>query len=229
MADRRQLTRADIAIGRMALQQRLLTREQLEDCTAALASSGEATSLAEVLVSMGYVTREDADQLTAEAGEQTRVRRGTSRIERPPSGVFRKADLLPRESAPAPAPAPAPVPEFEEETAVDPVVRREKRLRKIVSNIAHDRICPQLLEHIIRNKLTILNAQSLATAMGESRERVVDIFRRWIKAGILQSVGDYPYCYSPIERRQEEIDEFLEAWHDKRMRTLLLGYILSKR
>jgi hypothetical protein len=228
VGSRKYLTRADIAIGRLAMQHKLLSREQLEECTTALdaeASSGASTSLAQVLVKLGYVSEEEVEHLAETAGEKTRVRRGTSRIERPPSGVFRQARLHPVK----PAAAPAPASEAEDRPSPDAGEEREARLRKITSEIAGDRICPELLEHIIRKKLSILNAQSLATAMGESRDRIVGVLRRWIQAGVLRSVGDYPYCYSPTEQRKQDIREFLEAWRDEVMRTRLLSYILSQK
>ena len=44
---------------------------------------------------------------------------------------------------------------------------------------------------------------------------------------MMQSVGDFPYCYSPIPRRQRDIKLLLNAWHSPHSRTKVLSYALE--
>ncbi|HOX05721.1 MAG TPA: hypothetical protein PK280_04920 [Planctomycetota bacterium] len=103
----------------------------------------------------------------------------------------------------------------------------EDRLKRVVSRIAPGLVYPELLSHIVRHRLSVIDGHALAAAVGESEEDVFAAMRYWASAGILRKVGTHPYCYAPDQRDEQDVAFLLEAWHDSRRHARVLGFILA--
>jgi len=223
MPHREVLTHEDDLFGRVALFNNLVTLDQIVECarviSAEIVAGRPRRSLANVLIEHGYLS-------PARAGSVEVALRKRAAEER-------RAAV--QGSAPTPKPKPmrkrAEPGKSQMVVAVEPEPSggdAEAHLREIVARIAPGRIYPEMLEHIHRHDVEVIDAKDMAKAIGEPAKAVLAALGRWRKAGLVQKAAARAYFFSPDDDTRGEIDVFLEAWRDPARHAKVLGYILAE-
>ncbi len=204
MTDDKFLTREDIAVGRIVMARNLVTREQIRECTSNMAErarTGEAAaSLARLLAEKGLLSGQMAEEIAEEARTKTRITRGSARLERVTADDDRAAQKM------------SPV--------------KEARIRKIISKIAPGLIYLEMLDQVMKQKNPLVDLGELPRSIKRSKRVVRKALDRWVAAGVLHPVGDYPYGFSPSKRRKKEIRELLEAWQDEGLHAQIMRLVV---
>lgn len=216
------LTHEDDLFGRVALFNNLVTLEEIIECarviSAEIVAGRPRRPLANVLIEHGRLTPAQAGAIEAalrkRAAEEKRTAVEGSAPTPKPRRMRERAEPGKSQMVVAVEPETAPADE-------------EERLRKAIARVAPARIFPEMLDHIWKHSIQVIDAKSLARAIGEPGKAVLLALGHWHKVGIVQKAAARAYFFSPNEKAQTDVDLFLEAWHDPRRHARVLGYILA--
>ena len=222
MSHRKVLTPEDDLFGRVALFNNLITLDQIIECariiSAEMLAGRPRRSLASMLILKGHVTPKQAGAVeaairkrAADAGQAVPASTGPTPKPRPmseraPSGQSQITVAVGGDEA-APSSGPA--------------------LQKIIAKYVPGRIYPEMLDYIVRNKITIVEVKKLAKAIHEPEKEVVKALKYWRKVGLLRTVSTHPYGFGPTDEMDEELRVFLNAWHDPKRHSRVLGHVLA--
>jgi hypothetical protein len=231
---RKLLTHEDDLFGRVALFNNLVTLDQVVECARIIATEMGAErprrSLANVLIDRGYMTTQSAGKVqaalrkrAAEEGKASAAPAGPTPKPKPmedraPSGTSQVMVALEDEDEDE---------DHDDPAVADTVKARQERIRQVVEKIAPGRIYPEMLDYITRHKVAIIDVKSLAAAIEEPENTVAAALKHWRRVGVVRKEATHPFCFGPSDEVQEEIDIFLEAWHQQSLHALVLGYILA--
>lgn len=228
MPHKKVLTPEDDLFGRVALFNNLVTLEQIVECARIISAEAVAgrprRSLASTLILKGHLAPQQAGAVEAairkRAGETGRT--------------------VPASTGPTPKPKPmqerAPsghsqitvaVGAGEETSEAEPAPSSGAGLQRIIAKLVPGRIYPEMLDYIVRNQVTIVDVKKLAAAIEEPEKEVVAALKRWQKAGLLRKVGTHPYGFGPTGEMEQDIRAFLDAWHNPKLHSRILGHILA--
>jgi len=231
MTARQVLTPEDDLFGRVALYNKLLTLNEILECSqniaAELAAGRPRRSLAAVLVAKGYLSPEQAGAVEAAVRRQTAAAQGRSAAPAAPASA----------ASPKPLPMQTHAPTGHSRITVAVTGKRavandspldEARLREVVARISPARIYPEMLEHLSYHRLSVIDPKKLAAAIGEPEAEVLKALVRWERCGVVSRVGSHAYSFNPTPREEEEVQLFLRAWHDAHWHSRVLGYIIAE-
>lgn len=222
------LTPEDDLFGRVALFNNLVTLEQVVESARALAAEVVAgrprRPLAAVLIARGFLSVENAGAVEAA------IRRNMAAKAR----GAEKAACAGVAPPPKPPPMKARAPEGEsriliatEEAEAKVQEEADERLRKIIARVSPGRIYPEILQYVIRNRVSVIDAKETARGIGEPLKAVTAALQHWVRSGVLRKIGTHPYNFSPTEQEAEELHVFMAAWSDPARHARMLGYILA--
>lgn len=227
MPHRAILTHEDDIFGRVALFNNLVTLDQIIECArfiaAELTAGRPRRSLATVLILKNYLSPPMAGAVEAVVRRRLAAAGGAPQPEtdaptpkppplpeRAPAGTSQVMVTIPTDAPPG-----GPIPDVDE------------RLRKAVTRIAPGRIYPEMLNYVLKHRISIIDAKQLAAAIGESEKAVAAALHRWSNVGLLKKIGTHPYGFSPTPQEEEDIRLFLAAWNDPVRHAKALGFILA--
>lgn len=216
----------DELFKKVALLNGLVTARQVAQCSRMLGGGGGASrrSLAELLVAMGYIEPEKA--VAVEAALRKRAesvgRSHGGALSAQGRGKSKRKPVArgPGQSLMAARRGRASSGESREEVGND-------ALRRIVAKLAPGRLFPEMLEHIARNKVSVIDPKALAVALSARERHVVKALKVWQRAGVLRAIGTHPYNFSPTSLVGEELDLLLEVWRDPKRHAAVLAMILE--
>lgn len=228
MPHREILTPEDDLFGRVALYNNLVNLEQVVECarviSAEIAAGRPRRSLATMLILKGHLSAQAAGAVEAALRKRLAAANGAA---------------APAEPA-APTPKPPPMQERAPSGMSQVVVAiadtpatgqsspgADEHLRRAIAKLAPGRIYPEMLNHIVRHRLSMIDVRQLAAAIGEGDKEVVAALNYWRSVDVIKKMGTYPFCYSPTPEEQKEITFFLDAWHSPALHARVLGYILE--
>jgi len=227
MPHRAVLTHADDLFGRVALFNNLVTLEQIVECARIIGAEDVAgrprRSLATVMIIQGHISARAAGAVEAA------VRRHLAGK----AGAAPAPDRAPTPKPPplqdrAPAGTSQIIVALQDDAAFVESPATEDRLRRVVVRISPGLIYPEMLSHILRHRLSIIDGRRLAAAIGEEESDVVAALHFWQNAGIIKKLGTHPYCYGPSSQDEQDVAFLMEAWNDSRRHAKVLGYILAE-
>jgi hypothetical protein len=219
------LTHEDDLFGRVALFNGLVTLEQIVECARTLAAEIVAgrprRPLAAVLIARGFL------RLCTAGAIEAAIRRHLAGVR--PAGIGGEKPSAPSPKLPpmsqrAPAGTSQIMIAPEQEEDDKPA---EERMRSVVSRLVPGRIFPEILQYLVRHRVSVIDSRKLAAALFEPEKAVVSALHRWMKQGVLRRIGTHPYNFSPTQEREEEIRIFLDAWNDPRQHAHILGLVLE--
>jgi hypothetical protein len=228
MPHREILTPEDDLFGRVALYNNLINLEQIVECaraiSAEIAAGRPRRSLATVLILKGYLSAQAAGAVEAALRKRLAAAQGGE-------GAAEPAVPTPK---PPPMQARAPAGMSQVVVAIEDAPATGQRspgadehLRRAIAKLAPGRIYPEMLNYIVRHRLSLIDARQLAAAIGESDEDVIAALNYWRGGDVIKKMGTYPYCYNPTPEEQKEITFFLDSWHNPALHARVLGFILE--
>lgn len=227
MPHRKVLTPEDDLFGRVALFNELVTLDAIIECartiSAEIVAGRPQRSLATMLILKGHLTSQQAGTVEAALRKQAATKGPGAAVS---AGPTPKPKPM-KERAPAGTSQISVAVGHEEEAGPVQDEVDEATLQKIIARIAPGRIYPEMLDHIVRKNVVVIDVKSLAKAIQEPEKEVVKALKRWLRKGVLRKIATYPYNFSPTKREEREIRQFLNAWHDPKHHARVLGYILA--
>jgi hypothetical protein len=222
------LSPEDDLFGRVALFNNFVSLEEVVECARIIAAETvagrEKRSLASVLIRQGHISAAKAGAIEAalrrKAGE-------TGRAAVAPSGATPKRKPM-KEKAPA-GHSQITVALDEDGTAASGEASAidDETLKKIVKRLAPGRVFPEMLDHIMRHKMSAIDVGALAAGIDEPKKQVMRAIRHWQKIGLVRRAAGYPLNFLPSRDMSRKIEQFLEAWHDGQRHARVLGFILE--
>jgi len=71
-----------------------------------------------------------------------------------------------------------------------------------------------LLDGLARKKAAVVDPKEAAGEHGVGVKAIKQILDEWRHAGLVRTVGSYPYYYDPHGKDKEQVEAFLEGWRD---------------